>query len=67
MPYQHSVISELSMDAADAWDAEKFLKRDISKIKYKPKIKFGGSTYECFSRITDDVWSVFNLKKTKPF
>lgn len=61
MPYQYSVISELSMDAADVWDAEKSLKRDISKIKYEPKIKFGGSAYECFSQITDDVRSVFNL------
>lgn len=65
MPYQYSVISELSMDAADVWDAEKSLKRNISKIKYEPKIKFGGSTYECFSHITDDVRSVFNLGEVK--
>ena len=61
MPYQYSIISKLSMDASDVWNTERRLKKSILRNRYNPKIKFGGSMYECFSIITDEIKAVFNL------
>jgi hypothetical protein len=52
MPYNYEVIKEfVSEDRKEIWDLEKETQRKLKQYKYKPKITFGGSIRECFSKI----------------
>lgn len=50
MPYNWCIIDiKLFDNAENAWMLEKKIHSDNKKFHYKPKIKFSGSTKECFS------------------
>lgn len=50
MPYEYEVISEVKGSAGFVWDLEKEEKIKLKKFKYRPKIYFGGSKTECFTK-----------------
>ena len=52
MPYKYEIIKEIkSTDLNYIWDLEKKIKKEHKNFKYKPVIKFAGSSQECFSLI----------------
>ena len=51
MPYNYEIIKTIKGTAQEIWDLENNYKKQIQR--YKPKIKFNGSTYECFLNIDD--------------
>jgi hypothetical protein len=50
MPYEYEVISEVKGSAGFIWDLEKEKKIKLKDFKYSPKIYFGGSKTECFTK-----------------
>ena len=50
MPYNYEILQEITGDPISIWSYEKFLMKyiTIKDLKYKPLIKFGGSSSECF-------------------
>lgn len=59
MPYNFEEIIFAELTAEKAWDLEKYLHNRLKRLRYKPKIQFGGST-ECFFDVGDDVWQFVN-------
>ena len=54
MPYNFKILKELKGTAGDMWEKERYLKTKINKeFKYKPKIKFNGSSQECFNNLEE--------------
>lgn len=51
MPYKYSIIDYVELKASDTYSKEKELIRSLFRFKYEPKIKFGGSARECFSKV----------------
>lgn len=62
MPYQFSIIAEFTGDPSNVWINEKKINRVTAKLSYKPKIKFHGSSRECFSKLTPEVLDFFGVK-----
>lgn len=52
MPYKYKIIYEIKADAETIFNLELKYKQLINNHKYKPQIKFNGSTYECFTDIS---------------
>lgn len=52
MPYSYKILKEIKGEAEDIWTLENNLKQKL-KSKYKPEIKFAGSTRECYSDIDE--------------
>lgn len=50
MPYNYEIVSEIYGEAGFIWDLEKDEKRKLKVFNYQPKIIFGGSSSECFTR-----------------
>lgn len=49
MPYQYTILNEVTGDACDIWDLEKLIQKTMRKdFKYKPENRFKGSKYECY-------------------
>lgn len=50
MPYQYCIIKQIVGEVAELVKLERGFKKEIISLddKYIPKIKFNGSTYECF-------------------
>ena len=59
MPYKFEIIARIKGKPVDIWNAEKKLNSICSKDHYVPKIKFNGSSRECFSRLAEPVLSLF--------
>jgi len=51
MPYNYEILYELSGDALTICKLEMLNHKKLKDVRYTPKIKFGGSKYECFSFI----------------
>ncbi len=51
MPYSYETLLEIKGTAEFVWKLEQKYKKLLSKNKYKPTIKFGGSLSECFTSI----------------
>lgn len=51
MPYKYRVMSELTMSFDFAYNIEKIIHRISWSNRYTPKIKFGGSARECFTKV----------------
>lgn len=60
MPYDFKVAKLIKSDAEKIFNAELKIKSILSDFRYQPKIKFGGSRYECFSQITESAMMVIN-------
>lgn len=60
-PYNIEVIKVLKYDAAFIYDLENQIHRLLSKYKYLPKIKFGGSALECFNKIPKSILKMVDL------
>lgn len=58
--YQYEVLYEITADVKLIWNKEAKIKKQLkdSKMLYKPLIKFGGSTQECFK--TEDIQEFLN-------
>jgi Zn ribbon nucleic-acid-binding protein len=50
MPYAYEVVSEIHGEAGLIWDLELKEKRKLKASHYTPKIKFNGSSTECFTQ-----------------
>lgn len=50
IPYNYKIINEIKGTAEYVWELEAKYKQDLKQYRYKPKIKFNGSTYECFTK-----------------
>ena len=48
MEYQYHTIISFEAPAGFVWDLERHVQRLVADIKYSPRIRFGGSTRECF-------------------
>lgn len=59
MPYEFSVIARTKGNPEDVWVAEKKLNSICAKTHYVPRIKFNGSSRECFSQLNSGVLSFF--------
>ena len=46
--YQYHTIISFEAPAGFVWDLERHVQRLVADIKYSPRIRFGGSTRECF-------------------
>lgn len=52
LKYNWKIVKEMkSKNLKYIWDLEKKIKNELKNFKYKPKIKFAGSSVECFSLI----------------
>lgn len=52
LPYNFEIVKQIdSFDVDYIWKLEKKLLLENKEFKYQPLIKFGGSKYECFSKI----------------
>jgi len=56
MPYTYEIVSEVFGEAEAIWNLEVENKRKLKEFNYQPKIYFGGSKTECFTKykIEDD-------------
>lgn len=53
LPYKYKILKEYTGTAEYVWNLETEYKLALKPYHYKPKIKFNGSTYECFLNIDD--------------
>lgn len=60
MPYEYEVVRLIKSRADLIFDAEIQIKKLIFKNRYEPNIKFAGSKYECFDRISDEIIEIFD-------
>ena len=60
IPYDYKVLKNIESDAELVFDTEIKIKDMLSDFRYKPLIKFSGSTYECFSSITENAMMLIN-------
>jgi hypothetical protein len=51
MPYTYTIVSKIYGSAKDICKLEELEKKRLKDYKYQPKIKFGGSKTECFTKI----------------
>lgn len=51
MPYNYKVLASFVSDPCTIYDTETSIHKFSNKFHYKPKIKFGGSARECFSKV----------------
>ena len=60
IPYNYEVLKNIESDAELVFDTEIKIKDMLSDFRYKPLVKFSGSTYECFSLITENAMMLIN-------
>lgn len=47
--YKINIQYHFSGDPGLVWDIESYVKKSYRKYRYKPKVKFGGSSQECLN------------------
>lgn len=60
MPYTYKVIKNIYGCAESVFNTELKIKKMLYELRYVPKMKFGGSRYECFSQITENAMMIVN-------
>lgn len=60
MPYKYEVIRFINANAESVFNLELSIKKKLLKKTYKPKVKFAGSRYECFSHIPDEIYKMID-------
>ena len=61
MPYNYEILKEYKSTALDIWELENKFKLNSKENLYLPEIKFAGSKTECFTSISDEFASKFDL------
>lgn len=63
MPYNYEVLNSFKLSPEKCWDSERKLVKRLKEFRYKPRIKFGGSSKECF----EDCFEVYNIIEDEGF